>query len=177
MPTNLRQVRCRNKSPECRIKGSFRMEPIVRKDGCWIPLRQMPVRTSAAIFFSFMFRFSFSVFFVAGDAKRKQKTPLSAAFSARSRTRASASWYHLGSPKPHDLGLTEYGSLLRYSSAMTDAPVAAYRSYQTWSVRGSGTMFGAAFRTPFQLPGLSGPYLRAYSSLHCLWLCYSILLG
>ena len=32
------------------------------------------------------------------------------------------------------------------------------------------TMFGAAFCTRFQLPGLSVPYLRAYSSLRCLWI-------
>jgi hypothetical protein len=29
-------------------------------------------------------------------------------------------------------------------------------------------MFSAAFRTPFHQPGLSLPYLHAYSSLHCL---------
>ena len=29
-------------------------------------------------------------------------------------------------------------------------------------------MFGAAFRTRFQLPGLSVPYFRAYSPHHCL---------
>ena len=39
---------------------------------------------------------------------------------------------------------------------------------------GSGAMFGAAFRTRFQLPGLSVPYLRAYSPHHCLYDGYEL---
>ena len=45
------------------------------------------------------------------------------------------------------------------------------------SVRGSETMFSAAFHTPSHQPGLSVTYLRTYSSLHCLCQRYSIVSG
>lgn len=41
---------------------------------------------------------------------------------------------------------------------------------KTVRLRSSKTMFGAAFCARLQLPGLSVPYLRAYSSLRCLWI-------
>ena len=84
-----------------------------------------------------------------------------------SRTKAFAPWYHLASPGPHGQGLTECGTCVRYSCAVTGAPVAASRIHSRCP-RGSKTMFGEVFGTRFQLPGLSVTYSNTYSSLHCL---------
>ena len=66
-----------------------------------------------------------------------------------------------------DLAARAFGRTgIRYVCAVTGAPVAAYAVMQ--SVRGSKTMFCVALRACFQLPRLSVPYFRAYSSLHCL---------
>ena len=86
-----------------------------------------------------------------------------------------ASWYHLVSPGPHGRGLGAYRRI-RYACAMTGAPVAALCT-PVHSVRGSETMFSAAFHTPSHQPGLSVTYLRTYSSLHCLCQRYSIVSG
>jgi len=64
-----------------------------------------------------------------------------------------ASWYHLVSPGPHGRGLGAYRRI-RYACAMTGAPVAALCT-PVHSVRGSETMFSAAFHTPSHQPGLS----------------------
>ena len=75
-----------------------------------------------------------------------------------------------------DLAARAFGRTgIRYVCAVTGAPVAAYAVMQ--SVRGSKTMFSAAFRARFHLSGLSVPYLRAYSSFHCLCQRYSIVSG
>ena len=69
--------------------------------------------------------------------------------------------------REHGLGLTECGTCVRYSCAVTGAPVAASRIHSRCP-RGSKTMFGEVFGTRFLLPGLSVTYSNTYSSLHCL---------
>ena len=64
--------------------------------------------------------------------------------------------------------LQSAGLAVRYSCAVTGAPVAASRGSPR-RPRGSETMFGETFGARSQLPGLSVTYLPAYSSLHCLW--------